>query len=100
MFAAKVDPKLYDYEKFEKEIQGAEDRRCDIVYDDMSGKYMFVGKILSTGNGYDGWITPYEIDQHIFNVIDADELASIASKTLDVDVWPHEFKIFLFTHWA
>jgi hypothetical protein len=53
MLGARIDFERVDYEKFENEICGADERRFDVVYDGMSGDYAFAGLILCKTGQFD-----------------------------------------------
>lgn len=84
-----------EYDDFEGEMDGAPERRFDIVYDGMCGEYAMAGKIVAESDPYEG--TEFtEVDQALEQidkaaVIDAVCKAIPAAK-------PSAFATYLFTH--
>ena len=56
MWGCRIDPARVSemYDDLEAEMDGADGRRFDLVYDVMSGKYAVAGKIIVKSGEYDG----------------------------------------------
>jgi hypothetical protein len=61
MFGVDISDLDIDWTDYVPEIEGAPDRKFDMVDDGMSGIYTFVGKILAKAEGPDGWEEPVDI---------------------------------------
>jgi hypothetical protein len=98
MFGADVGTKEFDWDKHEAEIEGAEGRRFDIVYDGMSGKYCIAGKIIAKSEPYEG-IEMVKIDPAKIEV-DRSALAAVVSDAFGRDVSEDDFSLILFSHFS
>lgn len=84
------------WDKFEAEIDGANGRRFDLVYDSMSGNYAIAGKIIAKSDGYDGFEMS-KIDPANLNV-DKVALAETISTAIGRKLAADEFALILFSH--
>jgi|GEM_PF-5649376 len=98
MFGVDVGAKAFDWERHEAEIEGAPNRRFDIVYDGMSGKYCIAGKIIAKSDPYEG-IDMVKIDQHQIDV-DLTTLAAAVSDAFGRPVSAEDFSLILFSHFS
>lgn len=98
MFGVDVGYDACDYDNFEAEICGEPNRRFDVVYDSMSGKYALAGKIIATSDPYEGFematIDPQNID------VDRPALAAKVSEAFGRTIPADDFKLILFTHYS
>jgi hypothetical protein len=97
MFATDVGYDNCDYEKFEAEIGGEPERRFDVVYDGMCGKYALAGKIIAESDPYDG----FEMAKvNVGAVLEANELAEKVSEAFGRKLTPADFSLILFSHFS
>ena len=94
MWGVRVDPDAVDFDKHEKEINGAPGRRFHLIYDGMSGKYAVAGKIVAQSDSYEGFaFTEIRPDQ------DFDpENTEVAVRADFPDAG--EFSLILFSHFS
>lgn len=97
MFGADMGGKI-DYDKHEAEIEGAPNRRFDIVYDGMICKYCIAGKIIAKSGPYDG-IEMMKIDPGKLDV-DREALAAAVSDAFGRSVATDDFSLILFSHFS
>jgi hypothetical protein len=99
MFGAKIDPDKVSarYDELEPEMCGEPGKRFDLIYDGMSGKYAYAGKVVVKSDPYDG------IEYHEVKMADMpDDPAALAAAIKDATGEPvveSDFKLILFTHW-
>lgn len=97
MFGADMGGKI-DYDKHEAEIEGAPNRRFDIIYDGMCGKYCIAGKVIAKSDAYDGFelakIDPEKLD------VDRSALAATISDAFGRKMSPDDFSLILFSHFS
>jgi len=97
MFGADMGAKI-DYDKHAAEIEGAPNRRFDIVYDGMSCKYCIAGKIIAKSDPYDGIemvkIDPLKLD------VDRAALAASVSDAFGRELSADDFSLILFSHFS
>lgn len=98
MFGADMGADAFDWDKYEAEAAGAPNRRFDIVYDGMCGKYCIAGKIIAQGDQYDG-IEMKKIDPEKLDV-DRDALAKTVSDAFGRQVSAADFSLILFSHFS
>jgi len=55
IYGLKLDPNDVDIEKFESELCGAPDKEFDMIYDYMSGNYVYAGIIMAVADEYEGF---------------------------------------------
>lgn len=97
MVAAEMDPKEFDFDKHEAEINGAPEAKFDIVYDGMCGKYCLAGKIIARSEPYEG----FEMAKiNVWAVLKADEMAEAVSESFGRKVAPSDFSLILFSHFS
>lgn len=98
MFGVDIGPDAFERDDFEAEIDGAPNRRFDVVYDGMCGKYALAGKIIAVSDPYEGFelakIDPKEM------AFDPGALAATVSEALGRKVLPTDFSLILFTHFS
>ena len=92
-WGVKIDPDLISWDDHEKEMDGDADRRFDIVYDGMGGKYAVAGKIVAKCGQHDGiefQEVPHDCMHHDI------ETANAVKKVFpDAQGW----RLFLFSHY-
>jgi hypothetical protein len=98
MFGADMGAKAFDWDKHEAEATGGQDRRFDIVYDGMSGKYCIAGKIIAKSDEYEG-LEMTTIDASTLDV-DRATLAEKVSEAFGKSVAADDFKMILFSHFS
>ena len=98
MFGADMGTKAFEYDDFESEMDGAPNRRFDVVYDGMSGKYCIAGKIIAKSDPYDG-IDMVKIDPNKMDV-DRAALAAAVSDAFGRKLSPDDFSLILFSHFS
>ena len=97
MVAAEMNPKDFDFDKHEAEINGAPGAKFDIVYDGMCGKYCLAGKIIAKSEPYDG----FEMAKvNVGAVLDANEMAKAVSESFGRKVNPSDFSLIIFSHFS
>ena len=98
MFGTDVGYDAFNWDKHEKEVEGAPDARFNVVYDGMSGKYCIAGKIIATSDPYEGFemarIDPAKFD------LDPFALAASVSEAFDKKLTPQDFSLILFSHFS
>ena len=98
MLGADLGPDAFDWEKHEAEACGAPDRRFDIVYDGMSGKYCIAGKIIAKSDPYEGFemakISPEQFD------VNRSTLALAVSEAFQRKMGVDDFSLILFSHFS
>lgn len=98
MFGTDIGPEAFERDEFEAEMDGAPERRFDIVYDGMSGKYAIAGKIIATSDPYDGFemakIDPGKLD------VDRAALAAAVSDAFGRQLSADDFSLILFSHFS
>jgi hypothetical protein len=86
----------FDCDDFLPEIEGAPNRRFDIVYDGMSGQYCIAGRIIAKSDGYEGFelntIDPTSLE------VDRTGLAWKLQDAFGKKVIADEMKLILFSH--
>jgi hypothetical protein len=98
MFGAEIGADDFDRDKFEAELEGAPERRFDIVYDGMSGEYCIAGKIIAKSDGYEGFEMA-KIDPRNLNV-DQIALAEVVSHAIGRRIKDDDFALVLFSHFS
>lgn len=98
MFGTEIGPDAFERDDFEDEIDGAPNRRFDVIYDGMSGKYALAGKIIATSDPYEGFEMA-RIDPENMNV-DRAALAAKVSEAFGREVKAEDFKLILFSHFS
>lgn len=98
MYGADLGAKAFDWDKHEAELEGAPNRRFDIVYDGMSGRYCIAGKIIAKGDPYDG-IEMVKIDPEKLDV-DRAALAASVSDAFGRTLSASDFSLILFSHFS
>lgn len=99
MFGVDVGYDAFDWERHEAEMEGRPDRRFDIIYDGMSGKYCVAGKIIATSDRYDGFEGRTEIDPERLD-IDKDDLAQRLTDAFEKPIAPASLRLMLFSHFS
>jgi len=98
MFGTDMGAKAFDWDKHEAERDGAPERRFDIIYDGMSGKYCIAGKIIAKSDPYEGIemvkINPEKLD------VDREVLAATVSDAFGRKVSADDFSLILFSHFS
>lgn len=98
MLGLDMGGKNFDLDKFENEVNGAPNRRFDIVYDGMSGQYCIAGRIIAKSDPSEGIemtkINPEELD------VDRFAVAAAVAKAFGRNVMPHDFSLILFSHFS
>lgn len=97
MLAVEVT-KDFNNDDFEAELDGADDRRFDLVYDGMCGEYTLAGKIIAKSTPFDGF-EMIKINLSRLG-IDRAELAGKISEALGQRVSPDDFSLVLFSHYT
>jgi len=97
MFGVNVGADNFDWDKHQAEIEGAPERRFDIVYDGMGGEYCVAGKILACTAAYRGEPEMIEIDPDNLDV-DRDALAAAVSEAFGQNRCANDFKLIMFSH--
>lgn len=95
VFGVDVGYDLVEYDDFEAEIEGAEGRRFDMIYDGMNGNYAIAGHIIAKSDPYEGFDTvDIEAERDKIPL----SLISEIHKT-----FPHvplgSVRLLVFTHW-
>lgn len=98
MWAIDVGFDAVGYDDFDAEIEGAEGRRFDMVYDGMGGKYALVGKIIASSDPDEG-IEMVKIDNKAM-AFDRSALADSASEAFGKALSPSDFSLILFSHFS
>ena len=96
MWAADVGAKAFNWDNHEAEMEGRPERRFDIVYDGMSGKYCMAGKILAISHENEGF-SPKKIDPAEL-LMDVDILAYKVSQAFGLPLTEDNFSLVLFSH--
>lgn len=98
MLGADMGADDFDRDAFEAEIDGAPNRRFDVVYDDMSGRYALAGKVIAKSDPYEG----FELAKVELGDLEADR-AAVAAKVSEAfgrDLSASDFKLILFSHFS
>lgn len=97
MWAVDVGADAFDWDKHEAEQSGALNRRFDIVYDGMSGKYCYAGHVVARSGPYEGF-EPITIDLDEMKG-DMDALANGLNEAFGRDdIREEDIKLILFSH--
>jgi hypothetical protein len=97
MIGVDIGTEDFDWDDFEKEVEGAPGARFDAVYDGMSGEYFIVGEILGSSDEYEGWkLTKLDPDNLVTDRVD---LASRISEAIGKEISPSDLELIIFTHW-
>lgn len=96
MFGVDVGYDAFDWDKHEAEVEGAANRRFDVVFDGMSGKYCIAGKVIAKSEPYDG-IGMVTIDPDHLG-IDRAALAKEVAAAFGKDVTTDDLRLMLFSH--
>lgn len=98
MLGVDLGAKAFDWNKHEPEMAGMPNRRFDIIYDGMCGKYCIAGKVIASSDPYEGFemakIDPTKLD------IDRAELAAKVSEAFDRKISADDFGLILFSHFS
>ena len=97
MFGVDVGYDAFDWDKHEKEVEGAPGARFDVICDGMSGEYCVAGKIIAASDQYDGFEGRKVIDPNDIS-IDRDDLARKVSEAFGKPITPDDLKLILFSH--
>lgn len=95
MWAVNVGADKFDWNKHEKEAEGAPDRRFDVIYDGMSGEYCMAGKIVAKAAEHEGF-RPKKLDLDI----DKQEIANKLSEAFDMSITAGDISLILFSHYG
>lgn len=98
MWAVDVGADAFDWGKHEAELEGRADRRFDVVYDGMSGKYCMAGEIIAKSDAYEGF-APKKIDPDDIG-IDRHTLARKVAQAFDRQIISGDFSLVLFSHYS
>jgi len=98
MLGTDVGSDAFDWDRHAREYEGAPNRRFDIVYDGMSGKYCIAGKIIAKSDPYEG-IEMVRIEPETLDV-DRAALAAAVSDAFDKTVSAGDFSLILFSHFS
>jgi hypothetical protein len=98
MFGTDLGTKSFNLDKFEAEMDGAPNRRFDLVYDGMSGQYCLAGKIIAKSDPYEG-IEMVKIDPANL-AVDSVALAATISKAFKRRLSADDFSLILFSHFS
>ncbi|MGO8211875.1 hypothetical protein ACC782_33885 [Rhizobium ruizarguesonis] len=98
MLGVDVGYDAFDYDRHGAESDGEPERRFDIVYDGMCGGYCVAGKIIASGDQYEGFgmtkIDPAKLD------INRDDLAAKLSEAFGKTVAADELALLLFSDFS
>lgn len=98
MFGTDIGPEAFERDDLEAEIDGAPDRRFDVVYDGMSGRYAIAGKIIATSDPYEGFeMAKIDLDEL---KVDPVALAAKVSEAFGRKMEPSDFSLILFSHFS
>lgn len=94
MWGAKVDPfeVASRYDELEAELDGAQNKRFDLVYDGMSGEYAIAGRIIAKSDPYEGLGLQEVATFHMIGDAKAQEAVTAAFPAAE------DFKLYLFSH--
>lgn len=98
MFATDLGGKAFDWDKHQAEVEGAPNRKFDIIYDGMSGRYCLAGKVIAKSDPYEG-IEMVKIDPDQLG-IDGPSLAATVSEAFGKSISPEDFALILFSHFS
>lgn len=98
MFAVDVGAKAFDWDSHTPELEGAPDRRFDLVFDGMSGEYCMAGKVIAQSDPYSGHQKTV-IDPAVLNV-DREALAAKISSAFSKPIHPDDLSLVLFSHFS
>jgi hypothetical protein len=98
MLAADMGANAFDWDHHAPEMEGHPNRRFDIVYDAMCGKYCLAGKVIAHSDPFEGFemakIDPKNL------AIDHAALADAVSIAFDRKLTPADFSLILFSHFS
>ncbi len=98
MLGVDMGAKAFDWDKHQAEVEGAPDRRFDIIYDGMSGDYCIAGKVIAKSAPYEGFELA-KVDLKAME-IDRAALAVDVSSAFGRTVFPSDFSLILFSHFS
>lgn len=94
-----VDVGNCDWDKHQAELEGAPNRRFDIIYDGMCGEYCIAGKIIKRSDPYNGFEMA-QIDDGALG-IDREALSRAIGEAFDrPDITPDSLSLLLFSHFS
>lgn len=98
MFGTDLGAKAADWDKHEAEMEGAPNRRFDIVYDGMCGKYCIAGKVIAKSEPYEGFeMAKIDLDEI---KVDPVALAATVSDAFGRKLTVNDFSLILFSHFS
>jgi hypothetical protein len=98
MIAVDVGYDAFDWDRHEKEAEGAPGAKFDIVVDGMSGKYCLAGKIIAVSEPYEGFNMSSEIESDALAVDRGQLAADVAEAFPHANIRAESFKMILFSH--
>jgi hypothetical protein len=95
VWGVKLDADKIESDDFEAEINGAPDRRFDVIYDGMNGEYAIAGKILARSDPYEG--TEFTVVDDELSKLDKYAVLFAVCEAIPI-AQMRKFQTFLFSH--
>jgi len=97
MWAVNIGYDKVDYDDNEDVIEGLDGAPFDMVYDGMSGNYVFAGKIIAESDEFEGF--PVVELARPYADLDKTAIATAVAERFPF-IKPTQFQIIVFTHWT